>query len=222
VSASAERAPSDKLFERGGEEFSRVLSFSDGLFAIAATLLVVGIAVPVIDGDPNSVGNLADKLNDQSEEFVSFAISFAVIGRYWVAHHQLFSLLRAFDRGFVTLNLLYLGFIAFVPFPTALLGEYFDNPLAVSVYAAAVAIVSGLEVLLVRHARQAGLLRREMPDEVYRWGIAMSTVPVVLFAVSIPVAFIGSGWAVAVWILNAPAGIYAQRHAPEGVEEYFS
>jgi uncharacterized membrane protein len=221
VSGSAERAPSSKLFERGGEEFSRVLSFSDGLFAIAATLLVVGIAVPTIS-DANSVGDLADALNDQTEEFVSFAISFAVIGRYWVAHHQLFSLLRAFDRGLVSLNLLYLGFIAFVPFPTALLGEYFDNPLAVSVYATAVAIVSGLEVLLIRHARGAGLLRAEMPNDVYRWGVTMSTVPVVLFALSIPVAFIGSGWAVAVWCLNAPAGIYAQRNAPAGVDEYFS
>jgi uncharacterized membrane protein len=221
VSGSAERAPASKLFERGGEEFSRVLSFSDGLFAIAATLLVVGIAVPTIQ-DANNVGDLADALNDQTEEFVSFAISFAVIGRYWVAHHQLFSLLRAFDRGLVNLNLVYLGFIAFVPFPTALLGEYFDNPLAVSIYAAAVAIVSGLEVLLVRHARQAGLFRIDMPEQVYRWGAAMSTVPVVLFVLSIPVAFIGSGWAVAVWMLNIPAGIYSQRNAPPEVEKYFS
>jgi uncharacterized membrane protein len=222
VTGSAEIPPKNKLYPRGGEEFSRVLSFSDGLFAIAATLLVVGITVPVIKEDPNSVGTLADALNDQSEEFVSFAISFAVISRYWVAHHQLFSLLSAFDRGFVGLNLVYLGFIAFVPFPTALLGEYFDNPLAVSVYAAVVGIVSGLEVLLVRHARQGGLLRVEMPDDVYRWGATMSTVPVVLFALSIPVAFIGSGWAVGVWMLNIPAGIYAQRYAPEGLEEYFS
>jgi uncharacterized membrane protein len=222
VSGSAERAPASKLFERGGEEFSRVLAFSDGLFAIAATLLVVGIAVPVLKHDPNSVDKLADALNDQSEEFVSFAISFAVIGRYWVAHHQMFSLMRAFNRGFVSLNLVYLGFIAFVPFPTALLGEYFDNPLAVSVYAAAVGIVSGLEVLLLRHARRAGLLTKEMPDEVYRWGATLSTIPVALFALSIPVAFIGSGWAVGVWLLNAPVGIYAERHAPAGLHEYFS
>jgi uncharacterized membrane protein len=218
---SAETPPKGKTYPRGGEEFSRVLAFSDGLFAIAATLLVVGIAVPTID-DADSVGDLADALNDQSEEFISFAISFLVIGRYWVAHHQMFSLLQAVDRGFVALNLIYLGFIAFVPFPTALLGEYFDNPLAVSVYAAAVGIVSGLEVLLLRHARRAGLLAKEMPDDVYRWGATLSTIPVALFAISIPVAFIGSGWAVAVWFLNGPAGLYADRHAPEGFDEYFA
>jgi hypothetical protein len=61
-----------------------------------------------------------------------------------------------------------------------------------------------------------------MPEDVYRWGVTMSTIPVVLFALSIPVAFIGSGWAVAVWFLNVPVGIYAQRRAPEGLEEYFS
>jgi uncharacterized membrane protein len=222
VTGSAERAPRAKTFPRAGAEFSRVLSFSDGLFAIAMTLLVVGIAVPTIGGDPNSVGDLADKLNDQSEQFVSFAISFAVIGRYWVAHDQMFSLLKAFDRGMVSLNLVYLGFIAFLPFPTALLGKYFDNPLAVTVYAVAVAIVSGLEVLLVRHARRAGLLIEEMSDEVYRWGAAMSSIPVALFLISIPVAFIDSGWAVGVWFLNVPAGIYADRHAPAGLAEYFS
>ncbi len=220
MTGSAESAPKGKLYPRGSEEFSRVLSFSDGLFAIAMTLLVVGIAVPTIS-DADSVGDLADALNDQSEEFVSFFISFAVIGRYWVAHHQMFSLLKAFDRGMVGLNLVYLGFIAFLPFPTALLGEYFDNPLAVTVYAVAVASVSGLEVLLMRQARRAGLLIDEMSDEVYRWGAAMSSIPVALFLISIPVAFIDSGWAVGVWLLNVPAGIYADRHAPEGLREYF-
>jgi TMEM175 potassium channel family protein len=197
-----------------------VLAFSDGLFAIAMTLLVVGVSVPVLS-DADSVGDLADALNDRSEEFVSFFISFAVIGRYWVAHHQMFSLLKAFDRGLVGLNLVYLAFIAFIPFPTSLLGEYFDNPLAVSVYAFTVAIVSGLEVLLIRHARRGGLLTVEMPDDVFRLGVAASSAPVLLFLISIPVAFIGSGWAVALWFLNVPVGILVGRRAPEGFDEYF-
>jgi uncharacterized membrane protein len=220
VTGSAETPSSRKRFERGNEEFGRVLAFSDGLFAIAMTLLVVAVAVPAIK-DANSVGDLADALNDQSEEYVSFFISFAVIGRYWVAHHQMFSLLGAFDRGMVSLNLLYLAFIAFLPFPTALLGEYFGNPLAVSVYAANVAIVSGLEVVLLRHANRANLLTDPMPEDVYRWGAAMSTIPVLLFLLSIPVAFIGSGWAVAVWFLNVPAGIFASRRGPAELAEYF-
>ena len=86
-------------------------------------------------------------------------ISFAVIGRYWVAHHQMFSLLRAMDRGLIGLNLVYLGFVAFLPFPTALLGNFFDNPLAFTVYAVSVAAVSGMEVVLLRHAHRARVAR---------------------------------------------------------------
>ncbi len=221
MTGSAERPPGGRRFERGGEEFGRVLAFSDGMFAIAMTLLVVGIAVPAID-DGDSVHDLADALNGLSDSIVSFFISFAVIGRYWVAHHQMFSMLAAFDRGLIGLNLVYLALIAFLPFPTALIGNYFDNPLALSVYAVTVAATSGLEVVLFRHAHRSGLLARAMPEEVYRWGCTASLVPVVTFLGSIPVAFaLGSEAAVVVWLLGFPLGIALQRRAPEQVGRFF-
>jgi uncharacterized membrane protein len=196
-----------------------VLAFSDGLFAIAMTLLVVSIGVPsVSDGD--SVHELAEALNDLSPELVSFFISFAVIGRYWAAHHLFFAQLARMDRGLVGLNLVYLAFVAFLPFPTALLGEYFDNPLSVVIYAVNVALVSGLEVVLFRHAYRAGLMSKKLPPEVYRWGAAMSLSPVVFFVLSVPIAFLGTGWAIAVWLLAAPVGVIANRRwAPEGADE---
>ena len=126
----------------GSEEFSRVLGFSDGVFAIAMTLLVVGIAIPTLS-DGGDVGQLADALNDRVANFVSFFISFAVIGRYWAAHHQFFARLARIDNGMIAINLVYLAFIAFLPFPTGLLGKYFENPLSVALYAVVVAIVSG-------------------------------------------------------------------------------
>lgn len=219
MTGSAERPPPDREFERGGEEFGRVLAFSDGMFAIAMTLLVVGIVVPP-NGD--SVSELANELGDLSDAIVSFFISFAVIGRYWVAHHQMFSLLRAFDRGLISLNLVYLGFIAFLPFPTALLGTYFDNPLAVSVYAAAVAIVSGMEVVLVRHAYRHSLFAKSMPEETYRWGVIGSLSPVLFFGLSIPIAFASTGLAIAVWFAAIPFGVLVDRRAPDGVRAYFN
>ncbi len=221
MTASPERPPRDRLFERGGEEFARVLAFSDGMFAIAMTLLVVGIAVPTLDVADSS-SELADALNDLSDAIVSFFISFAVIGRYWVAHHQLFSLLRGFDPGLIGLNLVYLALIAFLPFPTALIGNYFDNPLAVAVYAATVATISGLEVVLLRHAHRNGLFARAMPDDVYRWARASSLTPVVLFAASIPAAYLSSGLAVAIWLLAIPAGVIASRRAPDAIDDYFA
>ena len=119
-------------YERGSDEFSRVLAFSDVVFAIAMTLLVVGIALPTIS-DVDSVSELADALGDQEAAFISFFISFAVIGRSWMAHHQFVARLRAIDGGLISINLVYLAFIAFLPFPTDLIGTYFENPLSVSI-----------------------------------------------------------------------------------------
>src|SRR5918997_4513973 len=105
-----------KDYERGTEEFARVCTFSDGLFAIAMTLLIVGIAVPALRNAGDQT-ELLDKLNDLSSHFASFFISFAVIGRYWIAHHQFFAMLRAVDGRLIAVNMVYLTFIAFLPFP---------------------------------------------------------------------------------------------------------
>jgi uncharacterized membrane protein len=123
------------------------------------------------------------------------------------------------DRGLIGLNLVYLAFVAFNPFPTALLGEYFENPLSVVIYAVNVAVISGMEVVLFRHAYHAGLLSMDLPPAVYRWGAAMSLAPVVLFLLSIPIAFISTTLAVAMWFLVVPFAAISQRWAPEGTDE---
>jgi uncharacterized membrane protein len=199
-------------------EFARTLTFTDGLFAIAMTLLVVAIAVPNI-ADEDSISDLADALNDLTPNFISFFISFAVIGRYWLAHHQSISLLEAMDQGYIRLNLVYLAFIAFLPFPTALLGEYFSNPLSIVIYAINVGIVSAMEVLLFRHAYRRGLLRRQPPPGVYRYGTAMSLAPVFFFLLSIPVAFLSTVLAACMWFLGIPLAAIAERWKPEGADE---
>jgi uncharacterized membrane protein len=205
-------------YPRDSIEFGRTLTFSDGMFAIAMTLLVVGIAVPTLsDGD--SVDELADAINDLSASIISFFISFAVIGRYWIAHHQFFSLLRGIDQGLIGINIVYLAFVAFLPFPTALLGKYFENPLSVAIYAGAVALVSGMEVVLFRHAHRRGLIARPLTAEVYRWGVLASLSPVIFFAASMPVAFLNTTIAVATWFLTIPFGVAANRWKPAGADE---
>src|SRR5687767_2481562 len=152
------------------------------------TLLVVGITIPTLrrSGDE---GELLRGLGDLAPEFVSFFLSFAVIGRYWVAHHQFFARVRAVDTRLIAINLVYLGFVAFLPFPTDLLGNYFDNPISIALYALTVAVVSGLEVVLFAHAHRAGLLLRAIPRDVYRWGVWVSFSPVIFFVLSVPLAF---------------------------------
>jgi uncharacterized membrane protein len=210
-----EQLAQQRAFGRDTVEFARVLTFNDGLYAIAMTLLIVSIAVPTIS-DSNSVSDLADALNDLTPNFISFFISFVVIGRYWMAHHLFVSLLGAMDQTFIFLNLIYLAFIAFLPFPTALLGEYFENPLSVAIYATNVAIVSGMEVALFRRAYRADLLRQRLTPEVYRYGVIASLSPVLFFLLSIPFAFLSTALAVAMWFLAVPFGLAINRRAPEG------
>jgi uncharacterized membrane protein len=209
-----------KRFPRGTEEFSRVLAFSDGVFAIAMTLLVVGITVPVLQQDDN-VRELADALNDLTGNIVSFVISFLVIGRYWIAHHEFFARLKALDPGLIWINLIYLMFVAFLPFPTALLGNFFENPLAVTIYALSVAAISGMEVVEYRHAHDNDLMAERLPDDVYRWGAFLSLAPVFLFVASIPLAFVHTWIAVASWYLFVPFFRIVQRWQPERTKEFF-
>jgi uncharacterized membrane protein len=203
---------------RGDVEFGRVVAFSDGLFGIAMTLLVVGIAVPTLSAP--SEGELWDAVNDLNSAYVSFFVSFLVIGRYWVAHHQFFRLLREFDYGLIWLNLIYLAFIAFLPFPTALLGAYFENPVSVSIYAVTIAIVSGLEVVMLRHAHNRGLIEQRLPEDIYRWGLLMSTTPVFFFLGSIPIAFLSTTLAVLFWFAGVPLHFLLDRWKPAGADEY--
>jgi uncharacterized membrane protein len=209
-----------KRYERGSEEFSRTLALSDGVFAIAMTLLVVGIALPSIS-DEGSAGDMLDALNDLSPSVISFFISFAVIARYWVAHQEQFSMLATMDRGFVGLNLIYLAFIALLPFPTDLLGNYFENPISIVTYAINVGIISAMEVVLFRKAYREGLLSERMPADVYRWGAMASLSPVLFFALSIPVAFLSTTAAVIVWLLAVPFGfLVIERRKPAAADQY--
>jgi uncharacterized membrane protein len=206
-------------YQRGEEEFSRVLAFSDGVYAIAMTLLVVGIGLPALTDEADK-GELLRDLGDLFPEAFSFFLSFAVIGRYWLAHHQFFALLNAVDTGFIRLHLLYLGFVAFLPFPTDVLGNYFENAIATALYALAVAIVSGLEVLLFRYACRNELLIRQLPDDVYRWVLLASSAPVIFFLVSIPVAFLSTVAAVACWFLFVPfQALVVRPRKPAGADE---
>ena len=210
-----------KRISRDSVEFARVLAFTDGVFAIAITLLVLGISEPVLGARSGDAGALWDALGDLLPEIISFFIGFAVIGRYWVAHHQNVGQLSAMDYGFVGLNLVYLCFIALLPFPTELLGSYLENPVAVAVYAAVAGIVSGLEVVLFRHSFRRDLLARPLPERIFRWGATMSLLPVLFFLLSVPVAFVGTGLALGMWFLVLPAELVLKHWMPPDFDDYF-
>jgi uncharacterized membrane protein len=174
------------------------------------TLLVAGISVPMVPQD-----ELLDALLDRWDDVLAFFLSFTVIGFYWLAHHAFFGLLSALDERLVRMNLLYLGFIAFLPFPTALIGRYDHSAVAVGLYAAVLAVASGLDTIMFRRARAADALLRPVPDDAYRSYVVRSLAPCVVFAVSMPLALLHPIAAMLSWTLIFPIERFLRRFEPE-------
>lgn len=112
---------SSKRFRAEG--LGRLEALSDGIFAIAMTLLVLEIRVPE-HAEVMASGGLLAALAVRWPSYFAFMLSFALIGSYWVNHHALFRLLQRTDHRFTLLTLLLLAAISFLPFPTALLGHH--------------------------------------------------------------------------------------------------
>jgi uncharacterized membrane protein len=130
--------------ERGsaaGRELDRIVNFSDAVFAIVITLLVLHIQVPNVHEGLVSQ-ELPSRLLALSPKFLSYVISFLVIAVYWQAHHRVFRPIRSYDRTLLWLNFWFLMAISFLPFPTSLLGEYSKKQLSVVIYAATAAAAS--------------------------------------------------------------------------------
>jgi uncharacterized membrane protein len=141
----------------------RVEAFSDGVFAIAITLLVLEISVP-----EGSDEDLLGAVLDQWPSYLAYVISFATVGAIWLAHSVVTEYLHHVDRWFVRINLLLLLLVSFLPFPTRLLAESVDSSEAASV----ATTVYGLTLLatglvlsaLWRHAVRTRLVREETAD----------------------------------------------------------
>jgi uncharacterized membrane protein len=127
--------------QAGELQFERVVFFSDAVFAIAATLLVFNIRIPAAVGTGTALARFGRGLDQESGRILSWALSFYMIGRYWIAHHTMFRYFRHLDRRLIALNLLFLACVAFLPYATAVLGTWGDSSPGVAFYAAATAAV---------------------------------------------------------------------------------
>lgn len=213
--------PGSWVRKNEGLEFDRAVFFTDAVFAIALTLLVVEIAIPVLGNLGDDPETLIKALKEKTPEFLGFFIAFILIARYWVAHHTFFAQLRAIDRGLISINLVYLAFVAFLPFPSALVGRYEGNPVSVLLFALCLGVISSLEALQFRHAYRHDLLRIAIPPNVYRWGMVGSLSPVFVFVVTAPLALISSTICLMSWLITIPIGAYLNRKAPAGYSNYF-
>ncbi|HEX5928467.1 MAG TPA: TMEM175 family protein [Solirubrobacterales bacterium] len=175
-------------------EFSRIVAFSDGVFAIAITLLVLAINVP----DHLQDERLADALWGQRSDFLAYALSFAVIGRFWLIHHRFFGEVTAFNGRLLALNIFYLAWIALIPFSSEVLGDHGGEAAAIVLYAANLSAVVLTSFWMQASAREAGLTAIDAATHrESRWrALYISGV----FLASIPVALLAPGIAALLWL----------------------
>jgi len=178
--------------DRSEVEFGRVVAFSDGVFTIAITLLVLTLEIP-----PGR--DLADELAERGDQFLAYFISFAVLARFWLSHHRFYGRVERFDGRLIVLNLFYLAFIALLPFTTEVLGSYGDDSLGVAMYAANLAIISASFVVQIHYCYRQGLMRPDAADRAGDTGPENWTVTIT-FAASIPVAFLSPTAATLMWL----------------------
>jgi uncharacterized membrane protein len=147
-------------FARGELRLTRIEAFSDGVFAIIVTLLVLELEVPVVR-EHDSVASLGQALLELLPKFLSWLISFVILCKFWLNHHHILGFARHADYGLVWLNSIFLLGQSFIPFPTALMGTYALNPLAVSLFGVVMAVNTLLFVAL-----HAYILRNLMRPEL--------------------------------------------------------
>jgi uncharacterized membrane protein len=126
------------------EQFSlsRVETFSDGIFAIIVTLLVFQLKVPHV-ANVQSVTQLALAVRHEIPAFISWILSFLLVCVIWINHHRLFVMFKTIDHGLFWLNAMLLMWVSLLPFPTALLGDYITNPVALTLFGVVLVLISG-------------------------------------------------------------------------------
>jgi TMEM175 potassium channel family protein len=187
----------DETVEARAFDYARTVALSDGIFAIALTLLVLNLTVPKLEAGHHD--ELGRKLLENRTELYCYALSFAVISLHWVRHHALFRAITRIDMRLTVLNLTYLGLVAFLPFPTGVLGTYGSAAASVVLYASTAAALAGLGALVRGHVLRANLvsgLGARMIASREHWAITPG-----IFLTSIPIAFLSPAAAELWWLL---------------------
>jgi uncharacterized membrane protein len=168
---------------------SRLEAFSDGVFAIAITLLVLEVGVPERAGQ-----NLAHELADQWPSYIAYVVSFLVIGIIWMNHHAVIDHLREADRPLMALNLFLLLWIGLIPWPTRLVAEYMRDGgeperVAALVYAGTMTMMGVAFGLLWSYAsRGRRLLGSDLSEAEIKRRTRRFTIGAPIYGLSIVVA----------------------------------
>lgn len=179
----------------------RIEAFSDGVFAIAITLLIIEIGVPHVQhGD-----SLSSALGDLWPSYGAYSLSFLMIGIYWANHHSFFKLFVRTDHLFLMLNVFFLMAIAFLPFPTAVLGEYLreseHRETAVTLYALGLLLPALGWFAVWLYANACSLVDERLAPEYVRFLTVQFAVSNAVYATALVVALL-SAWAALVIVVG--------------------
>jgi uncharacterized membrane protein len=189
----------------------RIQAFSDGVFAIAITLLVLDLAVPA-----SSFDNLWHGIGHQWPSYLAYVTSFITIGGIWMAHHALFRCLRYADSMVMRLNLLLLMAVSFLPFPTGLMAEAIRDTdaerAAVIFYGVTLLSISILlRVLWGAIARRPELLDPDVSPQHIRANVKAATPNIGFYAAVIALAVLVPKAAVFGYLVIAIAAVWRAR-----------
>ena len=175
---------------------SRVLALTDGVYAIIITLLVLDIHVPTLEAHET----LGTAISEVRPSFISFTIAFIVAAMQWVGHRDLFTLIRDTDRGIVWLSLLTLFTACLLPFGSALLSRYHQDPLALRMFGL-ILIATSLSrtIIWVYATRRPSVVHDPIDRPSYWSGLALSVFPLVIYAVAFAVAGVSPQASLAVY-----------------------
>jgi uncharacterized membrane protein len=176
-------------------DLARLVAFSDGVMAVAITLLVLNIETPDVSDE-----DLGSALVDLLPSLAAYGLAFALVGRFWVVHHNLFETFAGFDGRLMSLNLLFLALIALLPFATDLLDTYGSEPLAAATFGAILGLVALVDWVMTVHALRAGLVKESRREDAAPFGSLVALGFTVIFFLSVPVAFLSVGAAWVLWL----------------------
>jgi uncharacterized membrane protein len=191
-----------------GRDIDRVVFFSDAVFAIAMTVLALSLRLPSTTTDHG----VAQALQDALPSIYSYVLSFVIISLFWLAHHRMFHYICRVDAALLVLNLATLGLVAFVPFPTSVLGDHNGSTAAVVFYASTMVALGGLASALWAYAaHDHRLVKPETPRTFVVHSLARGLAVPAVFAVSIPIAFANPSAAEWFWLTIAVVQVALRR-----------
>ncbi len=174
---------------------ARLISFSDGVFAIAVTLLVFNLKVPAIPvADAHRL--LPGLISAMIPHFVTYILTFLLVAVYWVFHHRVLNMVTHIDSPFIWMNIWYLLSISFIPFPSALIAAYPREISSFIFYVSSMISVGIISMIMVGYAAyNRRLIGKDMPLAIVKYYFFRQSTSFFVFLTAIPLAFYELRWA---------------------------